>query len=512
MLATFIILFREILEISLILSIVLAATRGIAGRARWIWTGIAGGVAGSAVVAFFAGAISEAMEGMGQELFNASILFVAVLMIGWTVVWMQQHGKELAQKIKHVGHSVHSGELPLYALATIVSLSMWREGAEIVLFMYGILSTTQDSLLAIIAGGAAGAVSAATLGLLIYLGLIKISTKYVFTVTSSLLILLACGMSAQAAGYLIAAGFLPDIIPQLWDSSALLSESSLLGKILHAMLGYSERPTGMQAIFYLLTFATIYGLTHMKKRLSTPALKPTAAALALCAFSTPDAAHALDVKSPYVEQGIMEVESKNRFDFDDRASEDRFRQHIVGVGYGFNRWWFAELEGEWEKEAQHGYSFNATEIENKFQLTEQGEYFVDVGALLAYEFSHEQGGADKVEAGLLLGKLTTDWSHLANIIVEQEVGANKNANPELDLKWQTTYNYSKLANPGFEYYGELGEASDMQGWDTQKHRIGPVVLGNLGSGVKYDIGWLFGTSKATEDNVIKLNLEYEFSL
>jgi high-affinity iron transporter len=277
MLPTFIIFFREILEISIILSIILAATRGVAGRGAWIWAGIAGGVIGSALVAAFASTISNAVEGMGQEVFNASVLFVAVFMIGWTVVWMQTHARELSQKIKQVGRDVHDGKLPLYALAVVVSLSMWREGAEIVLFMTGILATSEESLLAIIAGGAAGTVVAATIGTLLYFGLIKISMRYMFATTSWLLVLLACGMSAQAAGFLTAADMLPVLVQQVWDSSWLLSESSIFGKILHAMLGYTERPSGVQLVFYIGTFAVIAGLLKWTQRSKTPTAQPATA-------------------------------------------------------------------------------------------------------------------------------------------------------------------------------------------------------------------------------------------
>ncbi len=266
MIPTFIILFREILEISIILSIIMAATRGIAGRGRWVLAGIGGGLIGSAIVAYFAGSISNAIEGMGQEVFNAGVLFIAVLMIGWTVIWMQTHAREMVQKIKQVGQAVHDGSLPLYALATVVSLSMWREGAEIVLFMTGIITTRTESILAIAAGGAAGTAVAATIGLLLYFGLIKFSTRYLFSTTSWLLTLLACGMSAQAAGYLAAADMLPTLAQQLWDSSALLSENSVVGKILHAMLGYSERPSGIQGIFYVATLFTIMGLLKITQR------------------------------------------------------------------------------------------------------------------------------------------------------------------------------------------------------------------------------------------------------
>ncbi len=228
------------------------------------------------------------------------------------------------------------------------------------------------------------------------------------------------------------------------------------------------------------------------------------------ALLSASSAFALDVKSPYVEKGIMEIESKNRVDFDDRAGEDRFRQHKLGVGYGFTSWFMAELEGEWEKDAGHGYKYAATEIETKFQLTDVGEYWLDVGLFGAYVFAHPQGDADKVEGYLLLSKNFQKFTVMANLGIEQEVGDNANDNPEGEVKLMGKYNYTPMLNPGIEYYGALGEISDPNKYSQQKHRLGPVIYGNLGHGVKYELGTLFGISKASEDYAVKLNLEYEF--
>jgi high-affinity iron transporter len=262
MAAAFIITFREFLEIAIILTIILVATRGVAGRGRWVGAGILGGVVGAALVAVFANNISNAMEGMGQELFNAIILFVAVLMIIWTVVWMQSHGRALAQKMKQVGKAVAEGEVPLYSLALVVSIAMWREGAEIVILLAGTFRTSQEPAFQIIGGALAGALSATVIGLLLYFGLIKLSSRHLFSVTGWLLIFLACGMSAQMAGYLNAADMLP-ALGQAWDSGWLISQSGIMGQILHAMIGYSERPSGMQIIFYIATLLIILALQKM---------------------------------------------------------------------------------------------------------------------------------------------------------------------------------------------------------------------------------------------------------
>ena len=135
MLGALIIVFREVLEAGLIIGIVMAATRGVAGRGRWINIGVAAGVLGAAVVAMFAGAISQAFEGSGQELFNASVLAAAVIMLMWHNAWMVRHGREIAEEMRNIGTAVSEGAKPLAALAIVVGLAVLREGSEVVLFL-----------------------------------------------------------------------------------------------------------------------------------------------------------------------------------------------------------------------------------------------------------------------------------------------------------------------------------------------------------------------------------------
>jgi len=239
------------------------------------------------------------------------------------------------------------------------------------------------------------------------------------------------------------------------------------------------------------------------------ALKLNLTALAV-AYLLANSANALEIQTPYVEKGIMEFELKNRFDVDSRADVDRFRQHEFGIGYGVTNNWMVELSGEWEKDAGRGYKHSASEIENIFQFTEMGEYWLDAGAKLAYETAHTKGSADKVETYLLLSKNWSKFSSVANIGIEKEVGSNSNKNPEAVLKLMTKYNYTKMLNPAIEYYGNFGEISHTTNFDGQKHSIGPAIYGKLGQGVKYEFGTIFGVSKAAPDAMLKLNLEYEF--
>jgi high-affinity iron transporter len=255
-----VIVFREVVEAGLIIGIVLAATRALPHRGRWVTLGVAVGIAGAGVVALFAEAISNAFSGSGQELLNASVLGAAVLMLMWHSAWMARHGREMAVEMVAVGKSVSAGARPMTALAVVVGLAVLREGAEIVLFLYGIVATGTSGS-GLLFGGGVGIAAGAVLTALTYYGLLTIPTRHVFTVTSVLIALLAAGMAAQAVQFLDAAGVIDVLSNRLWDSSGILPQDSLLGRLLHTLIGYTDRPTELQLIAYLATLAAIAAMT-----------------------------------------------------------------------------------------------------------------------------------------------------------------------------------------------------------------------------------------------------------
>ena len=260
MLATAIIVFREILEAALVVSIVLAATRGVTRRGLWVSAGVAGGLLGAALVAWFAETIAAAASGMGQEIFNASVLFVAVIMLGWHNVWMSQHGRELASSLKNVGAAVRGGTSPMYALAAVVGMAVLREGSELVLFLYGVAATAAGDASGMLGGALAGLGAGAAIGTLLYLGLLRIPSSLLFSVTGWMILLLAAGMAGQAAAFLVQADILPALGEAVWDSTALIADDGVLGRVLHTLIGYSARPYGVQLLFYLATLGCILAL------------------------------------------------------------------------------------------------------------------------------------------------------------------------------------------------------------------------------------------------------------
>lgn len=263
MLATLLIIFREMIEAGLIVGIVLAATAGVPNRGKFVTYGILAGLAGACVVAMFAESIANTMQGTGQELFNAGVLFLAVLMLTWHNVWMASHGRQIAMELKSVGSDVSSGKRSLTALAVVVGVAVLREGSEVVLFLYGIALSGASSAGSMLAGGAIGVLLGAVLSVLIYTGLIKIPTRHIFAVTSVMIAVLAAGMAGHAVTYLEQAGVVNLLSAPVWDSSWLLSEKSVFGTAMHTLIGYSDQPSGLQLLVYIATLAIIFVLMKL---------------------------------------------------------------------------------------------------------------------------------------------------------------------------------------------------------------------------------------------------------
>lgn len=270
--------FREVLEAALIITIVCAATRGVARRGWYVGGGIALGVLGALIVARCAGQLADALSGVGQEVFNAGVLLLAVAMIGWHVVWMASHGRELARDMKAVGSAVQSGSRSLAMLLTVVALAVLREGSEVVLFLYGMVAGGADGVIAGLALGVGGGVA---VGFALYFGLLRIPLRYFFSATNGMLVLLAGGLASTAARFLVQANLLPTLGARVWDLSWLLSNGSLLGKTLGVLIGYDAAPAGIQLLFYGVTLLLLLAGMRWVGRASAAAGSSDARARAL---------------------------------------------------------------------------------------------------------------------------------------------------------------------------------------------------------------------------------------
>jgi high-affinity iron transporter len=262
-LAALIIVFREVFEAGLIIGIVLAVTGSVPHRNRWIVGGVLAGALAACLVAAFAGALSQLFAGMGQELFNAAILSVAVMMLTWHNVWMARHGREIAGEMRAVGQAVAAGTKSLLALAVVVGVAVLREGSEVALFLYGIIASDGGSALSLAIGGIIGLALGAAVCLLTYFGLMRIPPRKLFATTTALITLLAAGMAAQAVAFLESANWLTSLDTVVWDSGWLLSDKSIAGRAMHTLIGYTDQPTEMQLLVYVAVLLATIALMRL---------------------------------------------------------------------------------------------------------------------------------------------------------------------------------------------------------------------------------------------------------
>lgn len=257
-----IVVFREFLEIALLMSVVFAATKYVPNRNFYATLGIIAGIVGSCILAFFTNSIVEAFQGVGQEIFTIILLSVTILLISWTICWMAANPRRLPTAIKSASTKVAMGRGSRYILTSLIATNIFREGFEIVLFSYGVLTVNKLTPLEVFIGFGAGGLLGIITALLIYKGLLNVAGKYVFKVSTFMLVLITASLASEVANLLSAIGVVDILAEPMWDSSFLIPDRSVIGRILAVLAGYTAQPTGMQFLFYI---GTILLLTSIIK-------------------------------------------------------------------------------------------------------------------------------------------------------------------------------------------------------------------------------------------------------
>jgi high-affinity iron transporter len=238
LLTSVVIVLREVLEASLLIS-VLSALSGVLGiPRRWIGWALLFGLAGAVGYSFGVAEISDWFDGVGQEVTSAVMqLLIFLLLLMFTFLVAQDPGTQR-----------FSGKLIVLVMAATVSLGVTREGFEILVYLYG-FSADLPRFITILSGSVIGACIGISIGALIYYFVSALSYRLSLIAGLGLLALVAAGMLSQAVLLLIQADWLPSQFP-LWDSSGWLPESSVTGQLLYALIGYEATPTALQASFY----------------------------------------------------------------------------------------------------------------------------------------------------------------------------------------------------------------------------------------------------------------------
>jgi hypothetical protein len=236
-------------------------------------------------------------------------------------------------------------------------------------------------------------------------------------------------------------------------------------------------------------------------------------AIVLVASVTLPARADLKVYSPYVEQGVLELETRGFRSFDRSSDKDDQQSQIYEVGYGVNSWWSTSIFGRIDKEPGADYRYRATAWENIFQLTEQGKYPVDVGLYLEYQKSH-LGEPDEFETKLLLQRDVGPLAVTANLIFNREIGRGSGKGVGFEYAVRANYPWKRELQFNIEAFGEPGRLTGFEEGSAQQHLLGPVLSGkfnftNLPGNFIYEAGYLFGLTSGGPQGTVKWLLEYE---
>jgi high-affinity iron transporter len=254
-----IIVLREVLEAALMVSVLLAVSRILQLDIRWLRFALVAGLGGAAIYGHFLDTVSELFEGVGQELFNASLQFsVLVFLVIAVFLIARQRGQRCDR---------HTA-LPIF-MALAVALAITREGAEVLIYVTGFWQMS-DFLSSVGVGSLAGAAIGCSVGVLFYYLLLAVSPGRALLISVVLLGLAASGMSAQATGLLIQADWLSVDAP-IWNSSGFIAEDSLTGQLLYALIGYEASPSAVEVATYassiaVMALSAISGWTLFAKR------------------------------------------------------------------------------------------------------------------------------------------------------------------------------------------------------------------------------------------------------
>jgi high-affinity iron transporter len=249
--ATFLVTLREAFEAALLLGIVYTYLDKLGARAqfRWVTLGAALGFVASLGMGLAVTWLSGPLLDIGPDVISTAVIFFAVVLLTWHAWWMQQHARGIRGEVQRRIDDARASQR-LWIVGLIAFTGVFREGAETVLFLWGIMAEAAGAAgWGSVLGGAAGVGTAAALGWAIFCGGRSLSLPKFFGITTALIVLLAAGLFSSGVGRLQGLGVLPLSEP-VWDSSGILADHSVLGSFLSGLVGYRSRPSLLEVIAY----------------------------------------------------------------------------------------------------------------------------------------------------------------------------------------------------------------------------------------------------------------------
>ena len=276
--AEFIIVFREVLEASLVVGIIylLIEKTNQAAHFTKLWYAVFASILASIAVGFM---VIQAKNALGnnstQALFEAVFLYLTAFLIWYVIFWLS---KNVSDKKVLEGQALNAMEISSWGIFFVVFFAILREGFETAIFLISSFSITGTFSYI---GFLSGAALAILIGYLIVTQGRKIDLRGVFKYTTLLLVFLSAGMIAygthEAEEYLVKSEQIEKSdIYRVWDileptQSAetgktiyhLLHDKGSVGLFLKGFFGYNSNPNIPEVILWFL--AMLFGLNMWRR-------------------------------------------------------------------------------------------------------------------------------------------------------------------------------------------------------------------------------------------------------
>ncbi len=266
MLSSFFIAFREGLEAFLIIGIIISYLVKIGEKkyVKHVIYGVVLAIALSIGLAYIFELLLGGFEGRFEEVFEGSVMLLAVLVLTYMIFWMNRQAKNIKSDIEvSVESAIDKGRV--FSLLFLGFIVVFREGAETVLFFRAI--SYQVNSTELIIGGMVGILSSVVLAVIFFVSTIKVNLSAFFKFTGILIMLIAAGLFSTAIHEFQEAGILPVIKNDIYDLGNILSKDSITGGILKSLFGYNPSPSFLETvgyIVYILIIALLIGKFYFK--------------------------------------------------------------------------------------------------------------------------------------------------------------------------------------------------------------------------------------------------------
>jgi len=223
----------------------------------------------------------------------------------------------------------------------------------------------------------------------------------------------------------------------------------------------------------------------------------------------PYTASAKKIYSPIVERGEVALEYVLDVRFDGDQHVNQAARHQFELEYAMTSRWLTAIYGDFSRLPKQKFRYRGVKWENIYQLTGEGEHWLDAGVYLEYILpAASTNQADAIEFKMLLEKKTNALQHTFNITWKKELGAHAAGGMQTGYAWRTRWQWLDVFEPAIEYYASLGRLNHIKSFPQQSHQLGPVLHGHIAGAFSYELGYLFGLTSSSDRGALKLIVGY----